>query len=350
MSDLNAVARVWISAIAALIYVYTVVSRLPKNLPRLIATLPIVYLFLLLPWQISSVHFRGGTAFCLAWMSNFKLLLLCFDSGPLPLHRHSLRRFLALAALPVDAKQSDPRQVHPHPENDRRPLLSRTLPRFALACALIVPSLKACASDFAQRHRAAVLPVLYTLVLFCNLEVLLVASAVPARLLLALELQPQVDQPYRATSLADFWGRRWNLAVPTILRPAVYCPARWAWSRLVGSSTARLAAMLTAFLVSGLMHELMLYYLTLEPPTWEWAAFFVLQGFLASGELYFKSVVGFPELPRLVSLLMTMAVLYVTAAWLFYPPLIRASFDVIFATDLRSAMDGLPTSLLQVLS
>ncbi|KAF3782750.1 putative long-chain-alcohol O-fatty-acyltransferase 8 [Nymphaea thermarum] len=347
MKEVSAVVRVWLSAMAALIYVRTVVSRLPKNLPRLVATLPVVYLFFLLPWQISSIAIRTSTAFCLSWMSNFKLLLFCFDAGPLPLHRHSLRRFLAFAALPIEAKPLDPKKVQHH---HRGLLLSRTLPRIALACALTVPTVEACASDFVQRHRAAVLPLLYTLVLFAPLDVLLGAATVPARLFLGVQLHSQFDRPYISTSLGDFWGRRWNLAVTTILRPAVYCPVRSACSRLVGSSPARLVATLATFLVSGLMHELMLYYPMVEPPTWEWATFFVLHGFLTSGELCLKWVVGAPSLPRLVSVLLTLTVMYVTAAWLFYPPLMRGSFETMAAAELRSAMDALSTSLLQVQS
>ncbi|CAN6472147.1 unnamed protein product [Victoria cruziana] len=348
MNDLNAVVRVWLSAVAALVYVYAVVSRLPNKLPRLIATLPVVYLFFMLPWQISSIGIRTSTAFCLGWMSNFKLLLFCFGAGPLPLHCHSLRRFVAFAALPIEAKPLDLKKVNNHDDNAISPL-SRTLPRIALACALTVPPLKACGSDFAQRHRSAVLPLLYSLIMFAPLDVLLATATVPARLLLGVELQSQFNRPYLSTSLGDFWGRRWNLVVTTVLRPAVYYPVRSACSRLVGSSPARLVATLATFLVSGLMHELILYYLIAEPPTWEWAAFFVLHGFLASGELCLKWVVRGPSLPRLVSVLLTLTVLYVTATWLFYPPLMRKSLDVMALAELRSAMDALPTPFFQVL-
>lgn len=37
-----------------------------------------------------------------------------------------------------------------------------------------------------------------------------------------LDLEPQFNKPYLATSIHDFWGARWNLAVSGILRPTVY--------------------------------------------------------------------------------------------------------------------------------
>ena len=37
-------------------------------------------------------------------------------------------------------------------------------------------------------------------------------------------LQPHFDSPYLATSLRDFWGRRWNLTAANTLRFLVYEP------------------------------------------------------------------------------------------------------------------------------
>jgi len=92
-----------------------------------------------------------------------------------------------------------------------------------------------------------------------------VAAAATARALMALDLEPQFDRPYLSASLRDFWGRRWNLSVPALLRQCVFRPVR-----------ARLGApagVLAAFVVSGLMHEAMFSYITLRPPTGEEAAF-----------------------------------------------------------------------------
>ncbi|KAK4360075.1 hypothetical protein RND71_022304 [Anisodus tanguticus] len=41
-----------------------------------------------------------------------------------------------------------------------------------------------------------------------------------------VELEPPFDEPYKTSSLQDFWRRRWNLMVTNILRPTVYDPVR----------------------------------------------------------------------------------------------------------------------------
>lgn len=54
--------------------------------------------------------------------------------------------------------------------------------------------------------------------------------------------------PLRSTSLSEFWGRRWNLAFSEMTALIVFRPLK----NLVGTRTA----MLTAFLFSGVLHEL----------------------------------------------------------------------------------------------
>ncbi len=56
------------------------------------------------------------------------------------------------------------------------------------------------------------------------------------------------DCPVAATTLGDFWGRRWNRIVPGGLREVVFLPV----SRYAGAKVALLAV----FLYSGFSHEL----------------------------------------------------------------------------------------------
>jgi hypothetical protein len=56
------------------------------------------------------------------------------------------------------------------------------------------------------------------------------------------------DCPVAATSLGDFWGRRWNRIVPGFLREVLFLPL----ARRVGSR----AALFAVFLSSGLYHEI----------------------------------------------------------------------------------------------
>src|SRR5262249_4312065 len=53
--------------------------------------------------------------------------------------------------------------------------------------------------------------------------------------------------PVAATSLADFWGRRWNRIFSGMLREVLFLPL----ARRIGA----VAALFAVFLYSGLMHE-----------------------------------------------------------------------------------------------
>jgi alginate O-acetyltransferase complex protein AlgI len=66
--------------------------------------------------------------------------------------------------------------------------------------------------------------------------------------LAGVDCLPLFRGPLRATSLREFWGRRWNLAFSEITAVAVYRPLA---CRMGGRP-----ALLAAFLASGLLHEL----------------------------------------------------------------------------------------------
>ncbi|KAM7251783.1 hypothetical protein ACFE04_023666 [Oxalis oulophora] len=157
---------------------------------------------------------------------------------------------------------------------------------------------------------------------------MLAISAFPARAVLGFEIEPQFNEPYLATSLQDFWGKRWNLMVPTILHPTVYSPTRRVASSLIGNKWAPVAAVLASFLVSGLFHELIYYYFTHVRPTWEVTWFFVLHGVCMGLEIVVKrSVEGKWRLWRGVSGLLTVGFVAVTGAWLFFPQVLRNGVD-----------------------
>lgn len=62
--------------------------------------------------------------------------------------------------------------------------------------------------------------------------------------------RPLMLAPIRATSLADFWGRRWNTAFSDPARRHIFEPL----SKRIGTAPASLAV----FVVSGLLHELVI--------------------------------------------------------------------------------------------
>lgn len=62
--------------------------------------------------------------------------------------------------------------------------------------------------------------------------------------------QPIMSSPLRSTSLAEFWGRRWNLAFSIPARRILFLPL----ARRMGNG----AALFSVFVFSGLLHELVI--------------------------------------------------------------------------------------------
>lgn len=65
-----------------------------------------------------------------------------------------------------------------------------------------------------------------------------------------VDAQPIMNKPLRATSLANFWGARWNLAFHDIGRIFVWHPLAKRWGALV--------ATIAVFLFSGVVHDLVM--------------------------------------------------------------------------------------------
>jgi hypothetical protein len=74
---------------------------------------------------------------------------------------------------------------------------------------------------YEERMNGYVLLMLYSVHVYLALELVLAAAS---RALVGLELEPRFDRPYLSALLRDFWGRRWNLSVPALLRQRVFLP------------------------------------------------------------------------------------------------------------------------------
>lgn len=313
--------KVWITSTSCLCYCYYISSRIPQGLLRLLSILPVLYLFLTLPFTLSSFHLGAPTTFFLVWLSSFKLLLFSFNQGPLFPPPNTLSHFISIASLPINPQPTTVTTTTPTTAT-KKPFLLTCLKVLLLAAIIR-------GYDYRDTMHPLLILVLYCCHMYLGIELVLALSAAPARAIFGFEIEPQFNEPYLSTSLQDFWGRRWNLMVTRILRPTVYDPVRRALTRLVGHACAAHAAVLATFLVSGLMHELIYYYLARVPPTWEVTWFFVLHGACTAVEVAAKKVMlrrGW-RLHRAVSGTLTVAFLAVTGDWLFFPQVVRNGVD-----------------------
>jgi D-alanyl-lipoteichoic acid acyltransferase DltB (MBOAT superfamily) len=123
---------------------------------------------------------------------------------------------------------------------------------------------------------------------------------------------PIMRSPVLATSLGEFWGKRWNLAFNELVERFVFRP----FTRKLGVTTASFAA----FIASGVIHDLVIS----VPAEGGWGlptGYFVLQGLGVAAE---RSGVG-----RKIHLrrgwqgwLFTMTITAGPAFFLFHPPFI----------------------------
>ncbi|XP_073118624.1 acyl-CoA--sterol O-acyltransferase 1 [Henckelia pumila] len=316
--EINSFIKVWVSAYISLFYCYFVGKILAGGITRLACFLPVVCLFLLLPLQLHSMHLGGITAFFLAWLTNFKLLMFAFNTGPLANPSISLPRFLAVACLPIKLIPQNPRKNKTEEAGNGQ----MSIKNYAIKCLLMALIVKI--YSFEDYIHPRIIMVIYGFHIYFALEIMLAIAAAMARGLLGAELEPQFNEPYVSTSLQDFWGRRWNLMVTRILRPTVYVPVlKWS-TGIMGREWAPLPAVMSTFIVSGLIHELIFFYLGRVKPTWEITCFFLLHGLCLNAEIAVKKVVnGRWQLPRVVGTVLTVGFVMVTGFWLFFPQLLR---------------------------
>ena len=129
---------------------------------------------------------------------------------------------------------------------------------------------------------------------------------------LRVEAPPIMNAPLRSTSVSEFWGQRWNaafndLAVRLVFRPSVR------WLRIAGAT-------LLAFLVSGLIHELVIS-LPAGAGFGLPSGYFLLQGL---GVLTERSAAGqqFGLRTGVRGWIFTMIVVAGPVFWLFHPPFV----------------------------
>ncbi|KAI3711901.1 hypothetical protein L1987_70450 [Smallanthus sonchifolius] len=309
---------VWKVVFACLLYSYTIGKLIPEGTTRLLALTIVTCLFLWFPLNLTTMHLGGLTSFFISWLANFKLLLFAYGKGPLSSNpRIPLSRFILMACLPIKITSTNSRSEKSIQETKKK-VKKLSLVKLMLFVMLLK------AYDFNQYIHPKVRMSLYCFHIYFMLEIVLAMVAYVARTVGQMELEPQFDEPYLATSLQDFWGKRWNLMVTSILHPTVYHPLHTISSRWMSRKRASLVSVFITFLVSGLMHEFIFYNIGRLKPTGEVTCFFLLHGVLVSIEVYIKRVVkGRLHLPAIVSRPLTLGCVLATCFWLFFPPFLR---------------------------
>ncbi|KAL5543637.1 hypothetical protein UlMin_007421 [Ulmus minor] len=202
-------------------------------------------------------------------------------------------------------------------------------------------------SDHRENIHQNLILILYAISIYLLLETVLATIAILVRTLSGLDLEPYFNEPYLSTSLQDFWGRRWNLTVTRILRPTVYEPTIAFSEQLIGRRWAPLPAVMATFLVSGLFHELIYFNMGRVSPTWEVTGFFLLQGCCLAVEFVLKKkVAGRWQLPRFLSVPLTVGFVMLTGFWLFFPQFLRCEADLRLVQE-YAAFGGVLKSLSQ---
>ncbi|KAI3686187.1 hypothetical protein L1987_79860 [Smallanthus sonchifolius] len=315
--ELKTFIKLWLIAISSICYCYLIPSRISPGIQRLLSLLPIITAFSLLPLQISTVHLAFPAFFFLVWLANFKLILFAFNRGPLSVTPpFPIPTFISIALLPINPKQYKTKVISdPFPFSLPKPILLTIKAAILTEIVRVYP--------YKDNLHWTVITILYFAHMYIGFEL---GFAITAFLVKSFhgfdfEIEPHFNEPYLASSIQDFWGRRWNTMASSILRATAYNPMRGIWTPILGKLWGKLVAIFVTFVVSGIMHELMFFYLTRVRPTWEVSWFFVLQGVGTAVEVAVKEAVnGRFQLHRAVSGPLTLGFLLVTGPLFFVQP------------------------------
>jgi alginate O-acetyltransferase complex protein AlgI len=75
---------------------------------------------------------------------------------------------------------------------------------------------------------------------------------------IGIPVKPVMQKPLHATSLADFWGRRWNTAFNDLAHALAFRPLTALFEQRSRRRSAIACATLAVFALSGLLHELVI--------------------------------------------------------------------------------------------
>ena len=383
-------------AFAASAYVYFVCRPLPTGLPRLAAAGPVFIVYAFTPWLFSMETQIIGIAvlYCaLTWVASFRLLTFCWGRGPAadPWIGQNLLRFHAALAVPVNigpaaAAAKNPAQKGNGSDGEKRAAAHRysSTPwedassswQLAARCAAKAVGVVLLTElyDLELFHSRVWTTLLYTAQLYMFATLVCESMTALAQAFLGMQLKSPFNEPYKACTLEDFWAHRWNSTVSTCLRETIYEPCLFLlvhssssqpgvnldvpqtspahssedhrtggmgqdrkadWPSRRPPAWAQLVAIIVTFAISGVMHELAIYYISLRY-TGEMTAFFTLHGFAMVGEKVAKRFLRGRSVPRPLAVFLTLGFTYLTAHRLFFGPIMDLGLDRESIAEIRS--------------
>ncbi|XP_055816179.1 acyl-CoA--sterol O-acyltransferase 1-like [Solanum dulcamara] len=320
---------VWAIVLTSLCYSHTISKFIPKGKSRFVAIIPIVCLFFILHLYLTSIILGATTFFFIAGLATSKLILFAFGKGPLssipPL---PLSTFIPLACLPIELQKYSTSDNVTTKKKTTNSTLKHVTKIALLAILVRVYSYK-------DNLHPKIILFLYCLHIYITLEIILNLVRAVVRRVSRVDLNPPFDEPYMASSLQDFWGKRWNLMVTNMLRLTVYDPIRLIVADRIPSMWAPIPAVLATFFASGLVHELFFYYIIGRlKPSGEAMMFFLIHGVALSLEIVIKKIFNGKFLvPRIISGPLALSFIIFTSFWLFFPPLLRGNTELKVCTE-----------------
>ncbi|KAL5703985.1 hypothetical protein ACHQM5_022469 [Ranunculus cassubicifolius] len=300
---------------------FIIYSQFPKGIMRLMYVLFIVATFVVVPYRYFSsfyLQFYGG-AF-IGWLASFNLLLFAFGKDDtLSVYPHmSLLQFVLLTTLPIKLKQK------PSPESKTKTPWWKTTVALNLLLWFFFAQFYITCKNHVLLTYPFVVHGLFTLRMFFGVQanfVILAALAKP--FFHGREFEKQFDDPLLSTSLQVFGEGAYSL------RTSIHVPAKSLFTPILGKRWALHAAILATFVVSGLMHELMQFYIGHQWPTWEVFWFFIIQAVALSVEIEVKKIAATKgwKLHAVISRLLTLGFILITGSWLVYAEFIHAGAD-----------------------
>ncbi|XVE51016.1 hypothetical protein DITRI_Ditri02bG0004300 [Diplodiscus trichospermus] len=110
--------------LASLGYSYFLFTRIPEGILRFVLLLPIFYIFSILPWYFPSAFLGGILSFFITWIASSKLLLFCFNQGPL-VHCQNFVDFIVISILPMRMKEQPTYSTKSFGSENLRPAMGR---------------------------------------------------------------------------------------------------------------------------------------------------------------------------------------------------------------------------------